>query len=119
MDRTWRVPGKSLDEARLREVGTAVAQGYAGVTVEVEREDPEFITFFFGVPTAQGEDAALRARFASVAQALSENESGIVAELNGAQGPAMAIGGYYPPDETRAAAAMRPSETLNRSIESR
>ena len=58
MDRTWRVPGKSLDEARLREVGTAVAQGYAGVTVEVEREDPEFITFFFGVPTAQGEDAA-------------------------------------------------------------
>lgn len=58
MDRTWRVPGKSLDEARLRAAGTGVAEGYAGVTVEVEREDPEFITLFFSVPTSDAEDAA-------------------------------------------------------------
>jgi hypothetical protein len=56
MDRTWRIPGKSLDEARLREAGTQIAAGYAGVGVEVEREDPEFITFFFTVPRKEEEE---------------------------------------------------------------
>ncbi len=55
MDRTWRVPGKKLDEARLREAGSSIAAAYAGVSVQVEREDPEFITFFFTVPTQRDE----------------------------------------------------------------
>ncbi|MEY2982683.1 MAG: hypothetical protein RL562_2910, partial [Planctomycetota bacterium] len=37
----------------------------------------------------------------------------ILDELNGAQGQAMDIGGYYHPDPSRADAAMRPSAALN------
>ena len=62
---------------------------------------------------AQTEDADLAARFAPLASAMQENESKIIAELNDAQGVAMDIGGYYHPDPTRAAEAMRPSSTFN------
>ncbi|MEZ5489780.1 MAG: NADP-dependent isocitrate dehydrogenase [Gammaproteobacteria bacterium] len=41
------------------------------------------------------------------------NEQKIVAELNGAQGVSVDIGGYYRPDPKKCAAAMRPSATLN------
>ena len=48
-----------------------------------------------------------------LADKLEANEETIVSELNGAQGPAMDIDGYYSPDPAKAAAAMRPSATLN------
>ncbi len=61
----------------------------------------------------QTADEALQAVFAPVAAQLVENEAQIVAELNGVQGQAMEIGGYYDPDPALAVAAMRPSGTLN------
>lgn len=65
---------------------------------------------------AQSEDAELARHFASAATAMGENEARIVAELNSAQGVAMEVGGYYKPDPELAAAAMRPSTTLNEII---
>lgn len=65
---------------------------------------------------AQDEDAALQAEFAPVAKALADNEAKIIAELNGAQGKPVDIGGYYHPDLAKAGAAMRPSPTLNASL---
>lgn len=65
---------------------------------------------------AQSEDAELARHFASAATAMGENEARIVAELNSAQGVAMEVGGYYKPDPELAAAAMRPSATLNEII---
>ncbi|MCA9536855.1 MAG: NADP-dependent isocitrate dehydrogenase [Myxococcales bacterium] len=65
---------------------------------------------------AQDDDAELKARFTPVAKALSEKEATIVAELNGAQGPAVDIGGYYSPTPALAEKAMRPSPTLNAII---
>src|SRR5690606_4518282 len=62
---------------------------------------------------AQDEDAELKAEFAPIAAALSENEQAIVAELLAVQGQPVDIGGYYHPDEAKTAAAMRPSATLN------
>lgn len=62
---------------------------------------------------AQSEDTALRDRFSKVAGALSSEETGIIEELNGAQGSAVDIGGYYHPDPEKVSAAMRPSATLN------
>ncbi|MFT4814824.1 MAG: isocitrate dehydrogenase [Pseudohongiellaceae bacterium] len=64
----------------------------------------------------QGDDAELQARFALVAQAMTENEEKIVDELNSVQGPAMDVGGYYKLDAAKASAAMRPSATLNAII---
>ena len=62
---------------------------------------------------AQDGDSELQAYFAPLAKAFSDNEDKIVAELNGAQGPAVDLGGYYRLDAAKAEAAMRPSATLN------
>jgi len=67
---------------------------------------------------AQDLDVSLKARFAPIAERLASNEAKIVGELNGAQGKAVDIGGYYHPDPARASAALRPSQTLNSIIES-
>ncbi len=67
---------------------------------------------------AQTDDAELKARFAPVAKDLADNEATIVAELNGAQGRAVDLGGYYQLNPELAAKAMRPSDTLNAIIES-
>ncbi len=61
----------------------------------------------------QDQDTELKERFAKLARALAANEEAIVSELNGAQGPAVDIDGYYLPDDKKAATAMRPSQTFN------
>jgi isocitrate dehydrogenase len=66
----------------------------------------------------QTRNRELSAIFAPVAQQLEQHESAIVAELNGVQGRPVEIGGYYHPDAKKTAAAMRPSQTLNRVVES-
>jgi isocitrate dehydrogenase len=66
----------------------------------------------------QTRDGELSRIFAPIAQQLEQQESTIVAELNGVQGRPVTIGGYYHPDPGQTAAAMRPSPTLNRIIES-
>ncbi|MCC5885441.1 MAG: NADP-dependent isocitrate dehydrogenase [Gammaproteobacteria bacterium] len=62
---------------------------------------------------AQDKDPELRDRFAPVAKAMAENEAKINEELIVIQGQPVDIGGYYHPDQKKAAAAMRPSATLN------
>ena len=66
---------------------------------------------------AQTQDAELAERFASVATDLRENEATINEELIGAQGQPVDLGGYFRPDPEKAAAAMRPSPTLNAIID--
>jgi isocitrate dehydrogenase len=65
---------------------------------------------------AQDEDAVLKAKFAPLARTLAQNEAKIVAELNGAQGKQVDIGGYYHADARKADSAMRPSATLNAAL---
>ncbi|OGQ88809.1 MAG: isocitrate dehydrogenase (NADP(+)) [Deltaproteobacteria bacterium RIFOXYD12_FULL_56_24] len=62
-------------------------------------------------------DKEVQARFARVAQALGENEAGIIAELNSAQGRPMDIGGYYRPEREKATQVMRPSTTFNAIVD--
>ncbi len=66
----------------------------------------------------QNDDAALKAKFAPLAEALTSNEQKIVDELAAVQGKAVDIGGYYRPDLAKAGPAMRPSATLNAAIAS-
>ena len=65
----------------------------------------------------QSDDTALAEIFAPLASKLIENEQAIVSELNGAQGDSVDLAGYYFPNEAKAVAAMRPSETLNSVID--
>jgi len=66
----------------------------------------------------QTRDRELSAIFAPIAQQLEQQEKAILSELNGVQGRPVEIGGYYHPDPARTAAAMRPSATLNRIVDS-
>ncbi|MBW1297708.1 NADP-dependent isocitrate dehydrogenase [Aquimarina litoralis] len=64
----------------------------------------------------QTKDKELQQQFISIAKELGDNEAKIIQELNDAQGSTVDMGGYYWPDVTKVANAMRPSETLNKII---
>ena len=64
----------------------------------------------------QDQDSELKTKFAPLAQALSENEDKIVAELNDVQGQGVDIGGYYQPDQQKLSQVMRPSATFNQAL---
>lgn len=66
---------------------------------------------------AQSADAELASRFAPIAEQLRSNEEKINSELIGAQGQPVDLDGYFRPDDEKAAAAMRPSTTLNAIID--
>ncbi|WP_334057231.1 NADP-dependent isocitrate dehydrogenase [Polaribacter sp. P097] len=61
----------------------------------------------------QDKNAELKEEFTKIAEALSNNESQIVKELNDIQGKSVNIGGYYLPNEDLVVDAMRPNEVLN------
>ncbi|MGP4110760.1 NADP-dependent isocitrate dehydrogenase [Streptomyces sp. 4N509B] len=64
----------------------------------------------------QDDDPGLAAAFAELAATLGDQEETIVEELLAVQGQPADIGGYYRPDEARAAAVMRPSKTFNEAL---
>ena len=73
-------------------------------------------TYWAQALAKQTSDSSLAEEFTPIAQALSSKESEIVAELNGAQGKAGELGGYYAPEFDKASKLMRPSNTLNTII---
>ncbi len=76
-----------------------------------------YLTLYWAQALAsQNADTPLQEAFAALAQALSENETTIIEELNSVQGSPVDIGGYYRPDFKKASEAMRPSATFNRLL---
>ncbi|WP_066831752.1 NADP-dependent isocitrate dehydrogenase [Rufibacter ruber] len=65
----------------------------------------------------QTKNEELKARFSDLAKALTENEEKIVQEQIAEQGKPVDMGGYFHPDFTKVAEAMRPSATLNSYID--
>jgi isocitrate dehydrogenase len=86
---------------------------------ELDNRGSHFYLALFWAQAVAAQDANpdLAKRFAPVAEALAASEATIIEELNGAQGPAQDIGGYYRPDAETADAVMRPSATFNGIIE--
>jgi isocitrate dehydrogenase len=66
---------------------------------------------------AQTADKKIAERFTKIAKDLSDNVAKIDQELLAAQGKPQDVGGYYHPNDEKAAKAMRPSATLNRIID--
>jgi isocitrate dehydrogenase len=66
----------------------------------------------------QTTDNELKEAFGTIAEQLTSSEQKIIEDLNSAQGKPVDMGGYYHPDDTKLAAAMRPSSTLNNIIDS-
>jgi isocitrate dehydrogenase len=65
----------------------------------------------------QNVDAELKSRFTKIYKELSANEEKIVKDLISLQGKPADLGGYFMPDEKKASAVMRPSETFNKIID--
>lgn len=112
-----RILGEALDVATEKYLDTSKSPSR-----KVNQLDNRGSSFYLGMYwaealAAQNEDAELKAIFAPVAKALNAQETKIVDELNAVQGPPMDVGGYYNPDDAKAAAAMRPSATLNAIID--
>jgi isocitrate dehydrogenase len=61
----------------------------------------------------QTEDVVIQKRFAKLVKYLNDNEEQIMKELLEVQGKPVDLGGYYKPDDIKAAKAMRPSITFN------
>jgi isocitrate dehydrogenase len=66
----------------------------------------------------QDHDPELAARFADLADRLTEGEQAITGELVGVQGHPVDLGGYYRPDAAKASEVMRPSRTFNDALAS-
>jgi isocitrate dehydrogenase len=65
----------------------------------------------------QDEDAEMKERFFKMSNELKSNEEKITNDLIAVQGKPVDLGGYYLPDEKKAAEVMRPSLTLNKIID--
>jgi len=112
-----QVLADTLDEANTQYLlnDKAPARGVGGID---NRGTHYYLARYWAQALAeQTQDPQLREKFKPIASALAERESTILAELAAAQGKATDIGGYYWPDPSRAAAAMRPSRTLNAIID--
>ena len=108
---------ETLDQA----IGTYLENGRSP-SRKVNEIDNRGSTFYLAMYwaqalAAQGNDAAIKDRFAPVAKALADNEAKIAAELLAAQGKPADIGGYYLPDDAKAKASLRPSPTFNAIID--
>ncbi|PNH94860.1 NADP-dependent isocitrate dehydrogenase [Vibrio diazotrophicus] len=74
-------------------------------------------TYWAEALAEQTQDSDLAAEFAPVAEQLLASEEKIVAELNGAQGVAGDLGGYYALNDAMVSNLMRPSSTLNSIVD--
>jgi isocitrate dehydrogenase len=106
--------GRTLDEAtgKLLEESKSPSR-------RVNELDNRGSHFYLALYWAQAlvADAELGETFAPLAERLAADEETIVGELNGVQGAAVDLGGYYFVDRDKTDAIMRPSETFNAAIE--
>jgi isocitrate dehydrogenase len=86
---------------------------------EIDNRGGSFYLGFYWAQAlaAQDKDAELKARFAKVAAEIEKNVDKIDAEFIDCQGSPVDVGGYFKFDPAKAAAAMRPSATLNAIID--
>ena len=111
-----KVFAKTLDQANGKFLDSDKSPSRK--TGELDNRGSHFYLALYWAQTLaeQNDDAELKARFAPVAKTLADNEAKIIAELNGAQGKPVDIGGYYHPNRELVSKAMRPSATLNAAL---
>jgi len=109
--------GKTMDAA----IGKLLEnnKGPSRRTGELDNRGSQFyLAMYWAQQLAeQTEDKELADHFAKLAKTLADNEDTIVSELAEVQGDSVDIGGYYYPDREKTTAVMRPSKTLNETLE--
>ena len=86
---------------------------------EIDNRGSSFYLALYWAETlaAQNKNEEIKNRFAEVAKELKENEEKINQEMLAAQGNPVDLGGYFYPDPELVEKQMRPSETLNKIID--
>jgi isocitrate dehydrogenase len=109
--------GTTLDDA----IGKLLEndKGPSRKTGELDNRGSQFyLALYWAQELAeQTEDQELADHFANLAKSLAEKEDTVVSELAEVQGNSVDIGGYYYPDREKTTAVMRPSKTLNETLE--
>ncbi|EQB40285.1 isocitrate dehydrogenase [Sulfurimonas hongkongensis] len=77
-----------------------------------------YVAQYWANALAKSDNSELAAKFAPIAEELIKKEDQILSELLAVEGKPQDIGGYFHPNDEKAEAAMRPSETLNTIINS-
>ena len=87
---------------------------------EIDNRGSHFYLALYWAQALAGQtaDKKIAEKFAKIAKDLTDSEKIIDQELIAAQGKPQDVGGYYHPDDAKAAKAMRPSATLNKIIDS-
>eukprot|EP00927_Polykrikos_kofoidii_P008194 TRINITY_DN1339_c0_g2_i1.p1 TRINITY_DN1339_c0_g2~~TRINITY_DN1339_c0_g2_i1.p1 ORF type:complete len:608 (-),score=120.05 TRINITY_DN1339_c0_g2_i1:68-1870(-) len=75
-----------------------------------------YLALFWAQALAECDQPDLKARFAPLAQELTQQEEKISKEFVDCQGRSVDLGGYYLVDSAKAEAAMRPSEIFNNAL---
>ncbi len=113
-----KVLADTLDAANGKFLETDKSPGRKLGTIDNRGSHFYLCLYWAQALAAQKADAQLAAAFAPLAAKLAAEESKIVAELIAVQGKAADVGGYYRPDDAKAAAALRPSATFNAALAS-
>ncbi|MDQ2136745.1 NADP-dependent isocitrate dehydrogenase [Alcaligenaceae bacterium A4P071] len=111
------VLAKTLDQAtgKFLDLDKSPARKVGGLD---NRGSHFYLGFYWAQALAeQTEDPALQAQFKGVAEKLAQDETKILDELKAAQGKPVDIGGYYRPNIDKTSQAMRPSSTLNGTVD--
>ena len=111
------VLARALDEANARYLKEGRAPSRNSGELGTRGSHFYLALYWAEALAAQDDDAALKARFTPVAEALRAGADAIVDELNGIQGVAVDLGGYYRPDAQKAEAAMRPCAAFNEVLD--
>ncbi len=112
-----RILGSTLDEATTQYLLNRKAPSRKCHELDNRGTHFYMAMYWANALATQTDDASLATQFAPLAGELKAQEETILNELNGVQGPAMDVGGYYQPDETLVRVAMRPSTTFNTILE--
>jgi isocitrate dehydrogenase len=108
-----KVLADTLDAANGRFLETDKSPGRKLGTIDNRGSHFYLALYWAQALAAQDADGDLKQAFAPIAQQLAANEQKIVGELLAVQGKPADVGGYYQPDDAKAAAALRPSATFN------
>jgi isocitrate dehydrogenase len=112
-----RILADALDEANAKYLATNKSPARAVGQID-NRGSHFYLAMYWAESLAnQTSYPEIAAKFAPIAEAMSENEAKINDELIGAQGKPQEVGGYYHPDSDKTYAAMRPSATLNAIVD--
>ena len=111
-----RVLAETLDEATGKFLDNDKSPGRKLGMIDVRGSHFYLALYWAQALAAQTQNAELKALFTPIAAELTANEGKIVSELNAVQGKPVDVGGYYLPDEAKANAALRPSQTFNAII---